>query len=67
MNTTLYNQNILLEGEEKVFKIVPERITNNNSDLGKSVRGIETEKVKQINKRPKNVMVKNLGGNFILV
>ena len=67
MNTTLYNQNILLEGEEKVFKIVPERITNNNSDLGKSIRGIETEKVKQINKRPKNVMVKNLGGNFILV
>ena len=55
MNTTLYNYNILLEGEEKVFKIVPERITI-HSDLGKCVRGIETEKVKQKNKRPKNVL-----------
>ena len=57
---TLYNYNILLEGEEKVFKIVPERIKI-DSDLGKSVRGVETEKVKHKNKRPKNVKEKNLG------
>ena len=60
MNTTLYNQNILLEGEEKVLKIVPERITNNNSDLGKSVRGIKTRKGTQKRKWLKSVMEKNL-------
>ena len=62
MNTTLYNYNILLEGEEKVFKIVPKRMTI-NSDLG-SVRGIETEKVKQKNERPKNVIGKKSGLKF---
>ena len=62
MNTTLYSYNILLEGEEKVFKIVPKRMTI-NSDLG-SVRGIETEKVKQKNERSKNVIEKKPGLKF---